>query len=105
VTRFLRTDVSCPPDERGAADSSSIRLGRDHKHFGGEFQAALPVNGALGALKAALNACSQRLQMVPLGRPGQAWETAEAVAYLVSDRASWVTGSKYLIDGGMQVGA
>lgn len=42
-------------------------------------------------------------QMIPLGRPGQPWEIAETVAYLASDRASWVTGANYFIDGGMQV--
>jgi NAD(P)-dependent dehydrogenase (short-subunit alcohol dehydrogenase family) len=42
-------------------------------------------------------------KLVPLGRPGEAWEIAETVAYLVSDRASWVTGANYFIDGGMQV--
>ena len=44
-------------------------------------------------------------QMIPLGRLGQAWEIAETIAYLVSDRASWVTGANYFIDGGMQIRA
>lgn len=42
-------------------------------------------------------------QMIPLGRLGQAWEIAETIAYLASDRASWVTGANYFIDGGMQI--
>ena len=44
-------------------------------------------------------------QMIPLGRLGQASEIAETIAYLVSDRASWVTGANYFIDGGMQIKA
>ncbi len=37
---------------------------------------------------------------VPLGRPGDPRDIAEAVAYLVSDRAQWVTGATLPIDGG-----
>jgi NAD(P)-dependent dehydrogenase (short-subunit alcohol dehydrogenase family) len=36
----------------------------------------------------------------PLGRMGTAQEVAEVVAFLVSDRASNVTGSYYTVDGG-----
>lgn len=36
----------------------------------------------------------------PLGRVGQAEEIAELIAFLASDRAGWVTGATYSIDGG-----
>jgi NAD(P)-dependent dehydrogenase (short-subunit alcohol dehydrogenase family) len=38
---------------------------------------------------------------IPLGRPGHAREIGEVVALLCSPEASYVTGSSYVVDGGM----
>jgi NAD(P)-dependent dehydrogenase (short-subunit alcohol dehydrogenase family) len=39
-------------------------------------------------------------QTHPLGRVGEAREVAELILYLASDRAAWITGATYSIDGG-----
>lgn len=38
---------------------------------------------------------------IPLGRPGAAQEIGAAVDFLASDEASYVTGSSFVIDGGL----
>jgi NAD(P)-dependent dehydrogenase (short-subunit alcohol dehydrogenase family) len=37
---------------------------------------------------------------VPLGRSGVPTDISEIVGFLVSDRAAWITGSNFIIDGG-----
>ncbi len=36
----------------------------------------------------------------PIGRPGTADEVADLIYYLASDKASWITGVTYALDGG-----
>jgi NAD(P)-dependent dehydrogenase (short-subunit alcohol dehydrogenase family) len=42
---------------------------------------------------------------IALGRIGEPVDVAEAVAFLVSDGASWITGETMVIDGGLLLGA
>jgi NAD(P)-dependent dehydrogenase (short-subunit alcohol dehydrogenase family) len=42
---------------------------------------------------------------LPLGRPGNAHEIAEAIAFLARPDARYVTGSSIVIDGGLMLGA
>jgi glucose 1-dehydrogenase len=41
------------------------------------------------------------LRRIPLGRIGTSQEVASVVEFLASDKASYVTGSTYFVDGGM----
>lgn len=43
----------------------------------------------------------RRLVHVPMGRFGEAREMAEAALYLASDESSYVTGTEFMVDGGI----
>ena len=43
----------------------------------------------------------RRLVHIPMGRFGEAEEIAKAALYLASDESSFVTGSTFLVDGGI----
>lgn len=43
----------------------------------------------------------KRNQQVPMQRMGTAWEVANAVAFLASDDASYITGTELIVDGGL----
>lgn len=66
-------------------------------------------NVAPGAIATPINeetlkdpAKAKRLhELIPLGRVGQPQDVAQVVLFLASDRAAYVTGSTYYVDGGM----
>ena len=59
---------------------------------------ATPINANLLANKPELDAL---LANIPLGRMGKPEEVAALVAFLASDDAAYITGSTYVLDGGL----
>ena len=65
---------------------------------------ATPIFGKTGMPEAQLNDFATAMQnRIPLKRFGQPDDIANLVAFLASDDASFITGSEYNIDGGMNV--
>jgi glucose 1-dehydrogenase len=60
---------------------------------------ATPINTSLLEDKAKLDAL---LANIPLGRLGTPEEVAGLAAFLASDEAAYITGSTYVIDGGLR---
>jgi NAD(P)-dependent dehydrogenase (short-subunit alcohol dehydrogenase family) len=58
----------------------------------------------LPADPAGAEAVRSRFADLPLQRMGEPDEVAELVLFLVSDRASFITGAEYVIDGGQSTG-
>ncbi|WP_081005091.1 SDR family NAD(P)-dependent oxidoreductase [Rhodococcus rhodochrous] len=46
---------------------------------------------------------AERDRQVPMGHMGEPWDVAEAVLFLSSDRAKFITGTDLVVDGGMSV--
>lgn len=46
-------------------------------------------------------AAKRAAEAVPLGRVGTAEDIANAITFLLSDKASWITGTELIVDGGL----
>ncbi|MDQ3514564.1 MAG: SDR family oxidoreductase, partial [Chloroflexota bacterium] len=77
----IRVNVVCP----GSVDTPMLRHSADL--FRGE--------------KTREETLSEWGRMHPLGRIARPEEIAELIAFLASDRASFVTGGEYKVDGGL----
>jgi NAD(P)-dependent dehydrogenase (short-subunit alcohol dehydrogenase family) len=63
-------------------------------------EARLTAQRAGGNVEALLQ---QRQQRIPLGFMGDGRDTANAVLFLASDEARFITGAEIVVDGGMTV--
>jgi NAD(P)-dependent dehydrogenase (short-subunit alcohol dehydrogenase family) len=44
---------------------------------------------------------NHRNSQVPMGRMGESWDVANAVLFLCSDEAKYITGTEIIVDGGL----
>ncbi len=51
--------------------------------------------------EAAADLVAKRHAAVPIGRMGDAWDTAHAVLFLASDEARYITATQLVVDGGL----
>lgn len=63
-----------------------------------------PIDTEMGHAAVPPEVCDARMSRVPLGRFGSPDEIANAILFLASDEASFVTGTQLIVDGGSTAG-
>jgi glucose 1-dehydrogenase len=90
---------------KGGVSAFVRALAIDYARDGIRVNGVVPGATATSLLEVTLggdSAVTERVQaQIPLGRLGMPEEVAEAAAWLLSDRASYVTGSHLFVDGGL----
>jgi len=84
----------------GARMTPKVRCNSVHPAF----VAGAMVDDMLAQASDPERARASMLRQIPLGRLGVAAEVAEAVVWLLSDKAAFTTGSEVVIDGGVTAG-
>jgi NAD(P)-dependent dehydrogenase (short-subunit alcohol dehydrogenase family) len=82
---------------KGAIDSVTIGLAREVGKEGIRINAVSP--GMIDTEIQPPGRMERALPMLPMGRGGQPEEVAEAVLYLLSDGASYITGANLRVSG------
>ncbi len=87
---------------KGAIDSLTTGLGREVAADGIRVNAVRPgiIDTEIHAASGDPNRAASAAGLVPMKRPGTAMECANAVAWLLSDEASYVTGTVVTVSGG-----
>jgi len=87
---------------KGAIDSMTVGLSKEYAGRGIRVNAVRPglIETDMQNIVSGKNRAVELLDTVPLGRIGTPPEVAEAVVWLLSDAASYVTGSTISVSGG-----
>lgn len=64
----------------------------------------VPTESATAHILSSPGAADRMLGLIPLGRFGRREEIADAVSFLMSDQAAYITGSVLTVDGGRSLG-
>jgi 3-oxoacyl-[acyl-carrier protein] reductase len=101
------TTVEVYPVTKGAIEALTRQLAQELGPKGVRVNAIGPgqilTEGTAATYEGARHA--QRAQQVPLGRIGTPQDVANAVSFLVSDQASYISGQILYVDGGLTAGA
>ncbi len=87
---------------KGAIDSLTVGLSKELAEDGIRVNAVAPglINTEIHASSGLPDRAERLAHLVPMGRAGEAEEIAEAVLWLLSDAASYVTGAVLRVSGG-----
>jgi NAD(P)-dependent dehydrogenase (short-subunit alcohol dehydrogenase family) len=87
---------------KGAIDSMTVGLSRELVPDGIRVNAVAPgmIATELHATGGQPDRLTRLAPMIPMGRPGEPTEVAEAILFLLSDAASYITGTVLRVSGG-----
>jgi NAD(P)-dependent dehydrogenase (short-subunit alcohol dehydrogenase family) len=110
ITSSPTGQLGCAPGYTAYSSSKSGSFGlmrimaADYARKNIRVNAVLPgtTNSPLiGALMEDPATRAELMARIPMGRPGDADETARVISFLASDEASYVTGAAWYVDGGL----